>query len=82
MKKKENLPRKLLQVLMGRETSVAAYVDVNMENDYFWFDLSQTNEKIKHGNGLEHGFSSCMEIIVLKTSVELTGSFTKKNVCK
>ena len=42
---KENLPGKLLQVLTGRETSVAAYVDVNVENDFFWFDLSQTNEK-------------------------------------
>lgn len=42
---KENLPRKLLQVLIGRKTNVAAYVDVNMENDFFWFDLSQTNEK-------------------------------------
>ena len=40
---KENGPRKLLQVLI--ETSVAACVDVNMENDFSWFDLSQTNEK-------------------------------------
>lgn len=42
---KENLPRKLLQVLIGGERNVAAYVDVKMENDFFSFDLSQTTEK-------------------------------------
>lgn len=37
---------------------------------------------IQHRTDLEHGFCSCMEMVVLEMGVECTGSFTNENVCK